>query len=219
VNIFVLSRDIEECARFHCDKHMKMVLESAQLLSTAVRARTKALGIDVPNKDAVGGLYRISHLNHPSSIWARETRENFLWLCSLGEALSREYTHRYHKRHASQTIIERAKEYAQYIPQGPLKPFAQAMPDKYKHEDAVIAYRNYYNGEKYELFKWTNRPTPDWVEIKAIPQKSYVIQKDPKCRCGTEAEYVIDPYAAEVHGIEEWVWMCKWCQQEAAADV
>ena len=38
MNIFYLSHDVDECARFHVDKHVvKMILESAQLLSTAHR--------------------------------------------------------------------------------------------------------------------------------------------------------------------------------------
>ena len=38
MNIFFLSFDPEECAEFHCDKHvLKMILEYAQLLSTAHR--------------------------------------------------------------------------------------------------------------------------------------------------------------------------------------
>ena len=41
--------------------------------------------------------------------------------------------------------------------------FAQAMPDKYKVKDnAVQAYRNYYNGEKGYFAKWYDGKTPDW---------------------------------------------------------
>ena len=38
MNIFFLDKDPRECARQHCDKHVvKMVIETAQLLSTAHR--------------------------------------------------------------------------------------------------------------------------------------------------------------------------------------
>lgn len=38
MNVFALSTDTEECARFHCDKHaVKMICEYGQLLSTAHR--------------------------------------------------------------------------------------------------------------------------------------------------------------------------------------
>jgi hypothetical protein len=36
MNIFYLHRDVWQCAKMHCDVHVnKMILESAQLLSTA----------------------------------------------------------------------------------------------------------------------------------------------------------------------------------------
>lgn len=38
MNIFYLDENPEICARFHNDKHnVKMIVESAQLLSTAIR--------------------------------------------------------------------------------------------------------------------------------------------------------------------------------------
>jgi hypothetical protein len=45
-----------------------------------------------------------------------------------------------------------------------LTPFALCMPDEYKVEgDAVQGYRNYYNGAKRDLHKWTNRNKPEWI--------------------------------------------------------
>ena len=41
--------------------------------------------------------------------------------------------------------------------------FAQAMPDEYKDEDAVTAYRTYYINDKQRFAKWEKGvPTPDW---------------------------------------------------------
>ena len=38
MNIFYLDKDPKTCAQYHCDKHVvKMILEYAQLLSTAHR--------------------------------------------------------------------------------------------------------------------------------------------------------------------------------------
>jgi hypothetical protein len=48
------------------------------------------------------------------------------------------------------------------IPDGPLTPFAQAMPDQYKDADAVKAYRAYYIGEKKAFAKWKAGNTPQW---------------------------------------------------------
>ena len=45
-----------------------------------------------------------------------------------------------------------------------LTPFAQAMPDEYKNPDAVVAYRQYYVGEKYRFLNYRNRRRPVWLE-------------------------------------------------------
>ena len=50
------------------------------------------------------------------------------------------------------------------LPEGDLTPFYQAMPDEYKHDDPVVAYRRYYQNEKAYFAKWTSRPTPTWME-------------------------------------------------------
>jgi hypothetical protein len=47
------------------------------------------------------------------------------------------------------------------LPEGELTPFAQAMPDEFKHEDAVQAYRAYYHSKTFA--KWEKgTPAPDW---------------------------------------------------------
>ena len=39
----------------------------------------------------------------------------------------------------------------------------QAMPEQYKHHDVMVAYRDYYRGEKSKFCKWTDRPIPDFM--------------------------------------------------------
>ena len=39
----------------------------------------------------------------------------------------------------------------------------QCMPDEYKCEDTVEAYRNYYLGEKMYMAVWNYSPTPEWT--------------------------------------------------------
>ena len=154
MNIFVLDYDIEKCAQYHCDKHVvKMILESAQLLSSAVRVS----GIDAG--------YKLTHKNHPCAIWVRESLANFLWLDDLFHALHAEWKYRYNhpenKKHKSFDIVYNLPN--PNIEDKGLTPFALAMPDKYKDKDAVTAYRNYYKGEKQHLFNWKKREQPDWL--------------------------------------------------------
>ena len=163
MNIFVLDWDVKKCAQYHNDKHVvKMILETAQLLC-GVHHMTHQVTHQVP--------YKLSHKNHPCSIWARESLTNYLWLCELGLELSKEYTYRYGKRHKSQDVIEWCIVNKPQIPDKGFTEPAKAMPEQYKVKSVVESYRNYYNGEKVSFSKWKNRKIPNWfnqVEV-SIP--------------------------------------------------
>jgi hypothetical protein len=152
MNIFVLDNDVAKCAEYHCDKHVvKMILESAQILSTVCRQS----GLDVG--------YKPTHSHHPCTIWASESLDNWIWLRNLTALLNAEYKYRYEKsnNHKSYDLV--ATLPLPNIPDIGLTPFAQAMPDEYKHDDAVVAYRNYYKCVKAPFLQWTKRPIPKWV--------------------------------------------------------
>jgi len=152
MNIFVLDTNPKIAAQMHNDKHVvKMILETAQLLC-GVHHMT---GGDAP--------YKLSHRNHPCSIWARECIENYIWLCDLGIELCAEYSHRYGKRHKSQDIIEWCLLNTPNIKEkGDITSFALAMPDECKIGDAIESYREYYLKYKKDFSKWTNRDIPIW---------------------------------------------------------
>lgn len=48
--------------------------------------------------------YRLTHKNHPCSIWTRKSKANYMWLAELGLELCTEYTHRYDKIHKTEQI-------------------------------------------------------------------------------------------------------------------
>lgn len=74
MNIFFLSADPEEAAKMACDRHsIKMILESAQMLSTVLRQH---------GYDGETYIYGMTHVKHPSTIWAGKTLANFEWLLS-----------------------------------------------------------------------------------------------------------------------------------------
>ena len=153
MNIFVLDNEIEKCAEYHCDKHViKMILESAQMMSAVVRLQGHDIG------------YKLTHKNHPCTIWARKSLSNYLWLSKLVERLNAEYRYRYNKdvNHKSYDMVKTLP-----IPKLPvigLTPFAQAMPDQYRNKNAVKAYRDYYINEKSSFLTWTKRKTPEWID-------------------------------------------------------
>jgi len=39
------------------------------------------------------------------------------------------------------------------------------MPDEYKCDDSVTAYRNYYMGDKAYFAKWSKRDKPKWWNV------------------------------------------------------
>ncbi|MEK9955017.1 MAG: hypothetical protein VW577_06375, partial [Pelagibacteraceae bacterium] len=64
-----------------------MILEYAQLLSTAHHV--------LDGEDAPEGIYKKTHVNHPSAVWARQNRDNYLWLYVLFIECLAEYKRRY----------------------------------------------------------------------------------------------------------------------------
>ena len=155
MNIFILDADIDQNVKMYADKHVvKMILEHAQMLSTAIRET----GVDVG--------YKSTHKNHPCTKWVRESLSNFNWLYNLTEALHDEWQYRWeHSR------VHKSVDMIRTLPTPDIKdigmtPFALAMPDRYRSTDAVVAYREYYKGEKQHLFKWTKRNRPEWMMKK-----------------------------------------------------
>lgn len=147
MNIFALNDNPVLAAQMQCDKHVvKMVLETAQMLSTVV-----------------GGPYKPTHVNHPCTIWARTSQGNFNWLVAHGLALCNEYTRRYGKRHKCQEIIENIGFTADcsHIPLGPRTPFAQCMPEQFRQPNAVLAYRAYYHSKPFAAWE-RGRAAPSW---------------------------------------------------------
>jgi hypothetical protein len=154
INIFILDEDIEKCARYHCDKHVvKMTVEVAQLLCSTYYYTSEE------HKSP----YKLTHKNHPCSIWVRESLSNWLWLRDLGLALYEEYKYRYNnKDHKSGDVIL-SLETPRLTDKG-LTPFVQALPVEYKNNDAVKAYRDYYIYDKKDLLKYTKRELPYWIK-------------------------------------------------------
>ncbi|MCS7317606.1 MAG: pyrimidine dimer DNA glycosylase/endonuclease V [Candidatus Dojkabacteria bacterium] len=155
MNIFRLDNCPQKAAQYQNNKHIvKMPLETAQLLCTALHMKK----IHEP------WMYKPFNPKHPSAIWTRESKANFLWLCHHGIALCEEYTYRYRKTHKSFEIIQKCKNYASLFSDIDETPLLLAMPKKFHTSDAVHSYRLYYAGEKTHLAQWFPRPIPDWWE-------------------------------------------------------
>lgn len=158
MNLFYLDKDLKKCAEYHIDAHCnKMILEAAQMLCTAVNLN--------------GGTteYKTTHVNHPTSVWVRQSVYNFIWTFEYGYELCKEYTYRTGKMHKTQVVLENCSWKYNYLPKIESTPFVLSMPDQYKTNCPIESYRNYYLSEKRynkngkNMFKWTKREVPHWV--------------------------------------------------------
>lgn len=153
MNIFVLDLDPLKAAEYQLNKHVvKMPLETAQILCTVAHAH----GVPAP--------YRPTHRHHPCVVWAGESRQNAEWLLQHGLALCLEYSFRYGRTHACERVLQDllAAGLTHCLSDSGQTPFAQAMPERYRDVDPVVAYRRYYAGEKREIAEWTVRNPPEW---------------------------------------------------------
>jgi len=108
-------------------------------------------------------------MNHPCTIWARESSSNYSWLYRHFLALGSEYEYRYGRKHASVVKLEESlSKMPDNITHTSMTPLAQAMPEEYKNEDAIIAYRDYCINEKHYA-KWErNRAKPVWWTTQEV---------------------------------------------------
>ena len=116
--------------------------------------------------------YNATHINHPSAVWARATDANYHWLYHLFLGCLREYEKRYERQHGTARISEFLSMAPKHITRSQMTPFALAMPEEYKHEDPVEAYRRFYVGAKARFAKWKNTPVPDWFKHRLERQNA-----------------------------------------------
>lgn len=175
MNIFYLDEDVFKAAQYHMDRHVrKMIIEYAQLLSTAHRVLDGEEQIDVTDKGRKirrwytrdwrdEHLYKSTHINHPSSKWVRGSAHNYAYLYNLFCALCDEFVYRFGKHHATDTKLRKALS---LLPKNiswiDMTSIPQAMDKEYRLDNSLDAYRNYYINGKSHLAQWTKREKPDW---------------------------------------------------------
>jgi hypothetical protein len=146
MNIFAIDPDPIICAEELDNKRVvKMVLETCQLLSTAI--------------NVTGGIgpYRTTHVNHPCSIWVRETRANYDWTVEHFQALLSEYTHRYGKTHKCHQYLELFKARRIMFKDEPLT----THPNCTTFKDVADVHKAY---RLYMAQKWDNdKLKPSWA--------------------------------------------------------
>lgn len=176
MNIFFTDTNPDLAAQSLVDKHVvKMILESAQLLSTAHRVLDgeQFIGKTKTNRNVQrwilrdereNVLYAATHVNHPSAVWCRESIGNYNWLVEHFFALCMEYNVRYNKTHKCYDMGFLLQSPPLNLKNWDMTPIPSCMDAQYIiSDDPVINYRNYYKVGKASLHSWKNRQPPTWI--------------------------------------------------------
>ena len=165
MNRFIIGHVPQEIVQSMCDKHVvKMPLEEAQMLCTVLRKAD-------PEFADAHGLYKMAHKNHPCTLWAGETRSNYMYAFMLWQYMCLEYTYRYGKHHATERFVEAFREGAKLVPEGLMTRHPECFGE---HTDLksdefwpVDSYRKFYNTKQHRFkMTWTNRDVPYWFEYQ-----------------------------------------------------
>lgn len=163
MNIFRTHEDALECAMDHCmPMHQnKMIIECAQLLSTAHHV--------LDGDQAIEGIYKQTHVNHPSARWVRESSGNYNFVKELANYLCILFYERTGRMHATDIILSRLSKLPKNLKVGPetdMTPYAcvAGAPGETVYEK----YRNYLN-DKYYIWEKEGRTitfyrTPEWYK-------------------------------------------------------
>jgi hypothetical protein len=164
MNIFMTSEcPIESANNLDSKRVNKMLLESCQMLSTAV------------NECGGKAPYKSTHKNHPSNVWVRQSKKNYSWLWIHAEQLAHIYKKETGKTHKCEAILLELTEpnHYSFIPDGEITelPNCAANTTKgvsFKHlPDVTEAYRQYLCVRwDNDIIKpvWKNRPIPSFYK-------------------------------------------------------
>jgi len=152
MNIFATHKSPLKSARYLDNKRLvKMCLETAQMLSTAVVIHCSTVNnvCDLKTLASLLGVYKPTHANHPCNAWCRATRGNYNWLLAHFRALCDEYKRRYGRQHVSFGLFKKFQQSVVFLPDGGRTPFVNCAANSelgisFKHVDDVHkAYRLY----------------------------------------------------------------------------
>ena len=172
MNIFALHPDPAIAASMHCDQHLhKMILESAQMLSTVARHYMLYL-------DSYSPYYKLTHQNHPCNEWLRESKTNCEWLVNLCRNLdSIRLSAGAQDTHASMAIVDLFEEDILHVSRyqtpknfifcGPLE--IKAMPSAIW--DVHKKYQRYY---REKLLEWRELDRPIQMSYKGRPVPEFI---------------------------------------------
>lgn len=145
----------------------KMLLESCQMLSTAV------------NENGGKAPYKSTHKNHPSNVWVRQSSANYEWLLDHAATLAHIYTLETGKIHKCQAIVYELSlpKHQSLIPKGSITPIPNCAANaekgiSFKHLTDINEAYIYYLIARWNTDtltpKWKNRQTPTFYEVTNV---------------------------------------------------
>lgn len=162
MNIFAFDEDPWVSALWLDDvRKNKMILEAAQMLSTAVRFNDPFTTLPV---------YKSSYVNHPCTKWVRQSKDNFGWCLEWMKSLGKQKG----SPHKSMSLVPL---FEHYYDEGKFKaveqtPFANCARNLSRgvdfsgEPDTCLAYRKYICERWKEnniKLTWTNGEKPTWL--------------------------------------------------------
>jgi len=162
MNRFLIDHHPDTIAQSLCDQHIvKMPLEEAQMLCTSVWHHA-------PDYAEACELYKPVHQKHPCTLWAMETRANYVFAFKLYDAMLREYNWRYDKIHGASKHWGSLWNARHLISEGALTPHPQCFSghDELKTDEKypIMAYRAFYAVDKLKFARYSKgREMPVWL--------------------------------------------------------
>jgi hypothetical protein len=193
LNIFVLDKEELACAQALCDEHVRnRGIHYAQILSNVHHHFNKTCGRFVDGRPT--GRHAILpalYVDHPSVVWARNDRDNYLWLLAVLTVTWSEYKYRFGRKHRYADMLRPLSDLPNGIPQPvktttivPTSPPAQCLREEFRiattvadfreWKNTVDAYREYYIQE-YADATWTRRMPPAWF-VEGVGKQSAEIE-------------------------------------------
>ena len=170
MNIFVLSTNPIKAAQAHCDQHLhKMILESAQMLSTAAHKFFPQIKQHI---------YAPAYVNHPCTQWVCDSYANMEWLSHLANELDEIRQSNGCNSHSSMSVIKAiCDQFLLFDPRNLITPpasFAEAMFPHIKCRTDLTTVQKYqlYYQKKHIQWRLTagrgmtykGRPIPDFMK-------------------------------------------------------
>jgi hypothetical protein len=176
MNIFVTDEDPVLAARDLCDKHVrsKMQIEGAIMLAHAFPQEVLDHPSTPKTKTGKSRKSGKGYSKHQCSIWARESKDNFMWLTNhtLEQFNERMYRWPDSTEHFTKDFIVWCSKnlHNTTIQKSSLTPFAVAISDdcicrkiipNFNNLSVVDQYRAYIIYDK-DFATWTKRESPNW---------------------------------------------------------